>query len=128
MAFCELRYRSESLGMHTAAHVFLPQRQGPFATLYLLHGLGGDHTIWQRFTRLESYLEELDLPLIVVAPNGRRGFYVDARQGFAYESSIIKDLIPFIDATFQTRAEREGRAIPSRYACCRNLDRPYCQR
>jgi S-formylglutathione hydrolase FrmB len=44
-------------------------------------------------------------------PDGGRGFYTDAIEGFAYESAIIRDLIPFIDNTFHTKANREGRCI-----------------
>jgi S-formylglutathione hydrolase FrmB len=110
MAFCELHYFSTALGMHTAANVFVPEgKDGPFPVLYLLHGLSDDHTIWQRRTRLENYLD--GLPLMVVMPNGGRGFYTDAEQGFAYESAIVQDLVPFIDSVFQTRAERGGRCI-----------------
>lgn len=106
MAFCELLFLSPALGMQTAAYVFVPQRPGPFATLYLLHGLSDNHTIWQRRTRLEAYLETLALPLMIVMSDGGRGFYTDAKEGFAYESAIIKDLIPFIDSTFQTSGKR----------------------
>jgi len=113
MAFCELHFYSRSLDKQTAAYVLLPQTQpvsaGPFPVFYLLHGLGDDHTIWMRRTSIERYVQ--DLPLIVVMPDGGRGFYTDAEQGFAYESAIIRDLVPFVDATFHTRAERDGRCI-----------------
>lgn len=92
--------------MHTAANILMPQRGGPFATLYLLHGLSDDYTIWQRRTRLESYVDALDLPLMVVMPDGGRGFYTDAVEGFAYESSIVNDLVPLIDNTFRTTGKR----------------------
>src|ERR1044071_6734116 len=82
---------------------------GPFATFYLLHGLSDDHTIWLRRTSIERYVSSL--PLIVVMPDGERGFYTDAQEGFAFESAITKDLISFIDRTFPTKADRSGRAI-----------------
>jgi putative tributyrin esterase len=83
MAYCELHYFSKSLGMQTAANVILPEgeHEGPFAVFYLLHGLSDDHTIWMRRTSIERYVQ--NLPLIVVMPNGGRGFYTDAVQGFA---------------------------------------------
>jgi S-formylglutathione hydrolase FrmB len=112
MAFCELRYFSKALGMQTAAHVLLPEsedRRGPFPVFYLLHGLSDDHTIWTRRTSIERYVQ--DLPLIVVMPAGGRGFYVDAREGFAYGTAIARDLVGLIDWTFPTRAERGGRCI-----------------
>lgn len=111
MAFCELKYFSEALGIATAADILLPEtkQEGPFSTFYLLHGLSDDHTIWQRRTSLERYVQ--DLPLIVVMPNGGRGFYCDAIEGMAYETAIIRDLVRYVDSVFQTRACREGRCI-----------------
>jgi S-formylglutathione hydrolase FrmB len=112
MASCELRYFSPALGMQTAANVILPEgkdHKGPYPVFYLLHGLSDDHTMWQRRTSIERYVQ--DLPLIVVMPNGGRGFYVDAREGFAFGRAISEDLVGLIDRTFPTRAERGGRAI-----------------
>ncbi|MCA1595971.1 MAG: esterase family protein [Chloroflexi bacterium] len=111
MAFCELHFFSKSLGMATSANVILPESrlEGPFATFYLLHGLSDDHTIWERRTSLERYVQ--DLPLMVVMPNGGRGFYCDAKVGMAWESSLIKDLIPYVDTVFKTKGARGGRCI-----------------
>lgn len=112
MAFCELRYFSPALGMQTAANIILPEtpaRPGPYPVFYLLHGLSDDYTIWCRRTSLERYVS--DLPLIVVMPDGGRGFYTDALEGFAYETSIMTDLIGLIDRTFPTKKERTGRCI-----------------
>lgn len=112
MPFCELRYFSRSLEMQTACNVILPDPETwppPYPVMYLLHGLSDDHTIWCRRTSIERYVESL--PLMVVMPNGGRGFYCDAREGFAYGSSIVKDLVGLIDRLFPTRAERAGRCI-----------------
>ena len=43
-------------------------------------------------------------------PDGGRGFYTDAREGFAYEMAML-DLIAYVDQTFQTDARREARVI-----------------
>ncbi|MEP6756312.1 MAG: alpha/beta hydrolase family protein [Chthonomonadales bacterium] len=112
MAFCEYHYFSNSLGKAMAANIIVPERadrKGPFAVFYLLHGLSDDHSIWQRRTSIERYVQ--DLPLIVVMPDGGRGWYIDAAEGPAWEASIIRDLVPLIDRTFHTKAERAGRAI-----------------
>ena len=112
MAFCELHFWSASLGRQSACNLFIPQGQSaPWSTFYLLHGSSDDHTIWSRRTSIERYVE--GLPLLVVMPeNGGSGFYTDAADGSGnYESAIIKDLLPFVDATFPTRAERGGRCI-----------------
>lgn len=112
MALCELHYRSSALEKHTAACVILPEDPGlspPFPVMYLLHGLSDDYTIWQRRTSIERYVE--GLPLIVVMPDGGRGFYTDAVAGYRYEAAILNDLIPFIDRVFPTIANRSGRCI-----------------
>jgi len=111
MAFCELKYFSRSLGKAMAANIILPENNmaGPYPVFYLLHGLSDDHTIWARRTSIERYVQ--DLPLIVVMPDGGRSFYCDMAEGGAYESSIVKDLIGFVDATFHTRHNREGRVL-----------------
>jgi esterase/lipase superfamily enzyme len=52
-------------------------------------------------------------PVIVVFVNGRGNtFYSDSKDGTVKcESSIIKELIPHIDATYRTKADRTQRAV-----------------
>ncbi|MBC8140838.1 MAG: esterase family protein [Armatimonadetes bacterium] len=110
MAFLELRYFSDALRKHTSANVILPEvGEPPYPVLYLLHGLSDDHTAWARNTSIERYVE--DLPLIVVMPDGGRGFYVDAKEGFAYGTAIGTELPDRIERTFPAKRERTGRAI-----------------
>jgi putative tributyrin esterase len=110
MAFCDFHYFSAALQKHTAAYVLVPETgKGPFPVLYLLHGLSDNHTIWLRRTSIERYIA--DLPLVVVMPDGGRGFYTDAEQGFAFGKAIGAELIERIDRTFPTRADRSGRAV-----------------
>lgn len=111
MAFCEFKFFSRALDKAAAANLILPEPEvePPFATFYLLHGLSDDHTIWERRTSIERYVA--GLPIIVVMPDGGRGFYTDAQQGCRYESAIISDLLPYVDRLFPTRASRPGRCI-----------------
>ncbi len=98
------------LDKHTEAQVLLPRvGKPPFPVLYLLHGIGSDSTIWLRHSRIEWYVR--DLPLMVVMPDGYRGFYTNNEQGPAYAKHLGSELVRFIDRNFQTRAERAGRAI-----------------
>jgi len=60
-----------------------------------------------RRTSIERHVA--GLPLLVVMPDGGRGFYSDAQEGFAYERHVIEDVIGFVDRTFQTIPERRGR-------------------
>lgn len=102
MALCHLHYFSQALGMQTAADVILPDAvEPPYSVMFLLHGLSDDHTIWQRRTSIERYME--GLPVIVVMPNGGRGFYADAQAGFAYGRAIGEELPKLVRRTFQTK-------------------------
>ncbi len=112
MALCELRYRSSALEKHTGAMVLLPESadlEPPFPVMYLLHGLSDDYSIWMRRTSVERYVE--GLPLIVVMPDGGRGFYTDAVEGFAYERAIVEDLVSLVDRFFPTVRSRQGRCL-----------------
>ncbi len=113
MAVCEIHFKvSAALGKMTSANVIFPEgRSGPFPVFYLLHGLSDDHSAWVRRTSIERYVD--GLPIIVVMPNGDRGFYVDARSrpSSAYDTYITRDLTGFIDATFRTIIGRRGRVI-----------------
>lgn len=110
MAFLNINYHSVSLQKACSMQVILPEMtKEPYPVMYLLHGLSDDHTIWSRRTRIEWYVR--NLPLAVVMPDGGRGFYCDAINGPAHESHIIKDVIGFVDTHFNTKAERSGRVI-----------------
>ena len=112
MAFGEFHYFSAALGKATMCNVFFPENtgsSGPYPTLYLLHGLSDDQSMWQRRTSLERYVQTL--PLIVVMPDGGRGWYSRAHEGADYEGAIIDDCIGFVERTFRADARREARCI-----------------
>ena len=112
MAFGEFHYFSSALGKATTCNVIFPEdsaHSGPFPTLYLLHGLSDDQSAWQRRTSIERYVQTL--PLIVVMPDGGRGWYSNAHEGADYESAIMNDCIGFVERTFRADARREARAI-----------------
>jgi putative tributyrin esterase len=94
------------------AEVLLPDRQdqsGPYPVLYLLHDMADNHTIWNRMTRLEWYARSL--PLVIVLPDGERGFHTDTTPGHAYEQLFIQDLMGFVEQFFPVRTDRAGRAV-----------------
>lgn len=114
MAICDIYVSADNaLQKMTSLRVILPEgnEPGPYPVFYLLHGLSDDHTAWTRRSNLERYLEPW--PMIVVMPDGERGFYTDAKENprAAFETFVIRDLIGFVDRTFQTIPSREGRVI-----------------
>ena len=112
MAFARVNYFSTSLQKASSFSVVFPEDRRlprPWSVFYLLHGLSDDDTIWMRRTSIERYVA--GLPLVVVMPDGGRGFYTNAVEGLAYENDLIKDVIGLVDQTFPVKAERSGRAI-----------------
>src|SRR3954452_14507553 len=112
MAFATINYFSRSLAKASSFNIVFPDEPSiprPWSAFYLLHGLSDDHTIWERRTSIERYVE--GLPLVVVMPDGGRGWYTNAVEGYAYEDDLIKDIVGLVDRTFPVKAERSGRAI-----------------
>lgn len=109
MAFIQCDFYSEVLGISTSMNVILPQKTytqigmeteakgDKYPTLYLLHGLSDDHTIWHRRTSIERYVAPLGLA--VVMPTVNRGFYTDMANGYKYWTFVSEEL-PAIARTF----------------------------
>ncbi len=102
MSLCEFHYFSDVLGMNRTANVILPNRgvAGSYRVMFLLHGLSDDHTIWLRRTSVERYVD--GLPLIVVMPDGGRGFYTNAVEGPEWAIAMGEELPEIISHAFPT--------------------------
>lgn len=112
MAFAPINYHSRSLQKASTVNVVFPDDPdipGPWSVFYLLHGLSDDQSIWMRRTSIERYAS--GLPLMVVMPDGGRGWYTNAKEGFAYEDDLMKDVVGLVERTFPVKAEQSGRAI-----------------
>jgi S-formylglutathione hydrolase FrmB len=81
----------------------------PYPVMYLLHGLSDDYTMWSRRSSIERHVA--NVPLIVVMPDGGRGFYSDAVAGDRFLTAIAVELVDRIDRTFPTKANRENRCV-----------------
>ena len=115
MAFCELRYHSDALGRAVSVNVILPENaktligmntsaQETYKTLYLLHGLSDDHTIWERRTSIERYAAEYGIA--VVMPNGGRSWYTDMANGARYFTFITEELPSVCRGFFRGMSEK----------------------
>lgn len=110
MPWATIHWKSEVLQKQTEMQVLLPRiGRPPYPVLYLLHGLSDDSTVWQRHTRLEWY--NRDRPLIIVLPDGYRGFYTDNEEGPAYAKHIGEEMPAFVEKHFRAKSERSARAI-----------------
>ena len=59
-------------------------------TLYLLHGMSDDHTIWQRRTSIERYAASKGIA--VVMPTTHLSWYTDMDKGFKYFTFVTEEL------------------------------------
>ncbi len=110
MALCDVHFKSLVLMKQVGMYVILPEvGQPPYRTFYLLHGLSDDYTIWLRRTRIESYVQ--NLPLMVVMPDGLRGFYTDNAAGPAYGRYISEEIVGFVERNFPAKRESASRHI-----------------
>jgi S-formylglutathione hydrolase FrmB len=87
--------------------------QERYPVVYLLNGYGGDYGQWPITTpQLKKTAD--DLKIIFVCPDGGIGsWYFDSPidSSIRYESYITKELVPYIDANFSTKANPKSRAI-----------------
>ncbi|HOL70696.1 MAG TPA: alpha/beta hydrolase family protein [Bryobacteraceae bacterium] len=110
-----VKFQSESLGQERAFNILLPldyeTSTSRYPVLYLLHGLGDDHTAWSFMTNLSGYAAEHKI--IVVMPDASRSWYVNsaANPKERFEDYIIKDLVPYIDSHYRTIPLRRARAV-----------------
>jgi len=84
-----------------------------FPALYLLHGAGSDYASWVNyFPQVMEFADQFNM--IMVCPDGElTSWYFDSPidSSMKYETFISKELVSFIDNTFNTINSREGRAI-----------------
>lgn len=107
-----LQFFSKVLGKQSQWVALVPDEKPPrggWPVLYLLHGLSDDHTIWTRRTRLEMYVQ--GHPLVVVMPDGHRGFYTDNEEGPRYGTYIAEEVPEVVEGLLPVKRSREGRAI-----------------
>ena len=122
-----VEYESKTVGTTRKMNVYTPPNYSPerkYPVLYLLHGIGGDETEWQRFATPDVLFDNLiadgkAVPMIVVMPNGRaqkndraEGNVFEAAPSFAvFEQDLLNDVIPAIESRYAVQADREHRAL-----------------
>ncbi|MDP9417084.1 MAG: esterase family protein [Actinomycetota bacterium] len=117
MALLRCDFFSDVLGLSTSMTVILPQETsaqigmsgtstgGAAPTLYLLHGLSDDDTIWLRRTSIERYVAPLGLA--VVMPQVGRSFYSDEEHGNRYWTFLSQELPAVAHQFFRLSDRRE---------------------
>lgn len=103
-------YFSAAIGVQLGARILVPET-GPAgkSTLYLLHGLSDDHSIWHRRSSVERYVETCDT--VVVMPNGGRGFYTNGDAGSKWGDAIGPELITKVEEWFSVSRRSDKRFV-----------------
>ena len=113
MAFFEMYFHSDTLKRGVSVNVIIPESAKTaigidskttdgYKTVYLLHGLSDDHTIWHRRTSIERYAAEKGIA--VVMPNGGRSWYTD--EGEKYLTFIAEELPRVCHAFFRGMSDK----------------------
>ncbi|HKP16137.1 MAG TPA: alpha/beta hydrolase-fold protein, partial [Gemmatimonadaceae bacterium] len=123
-----IEYDSKTVGTRRKMLVYTPPGYTTgtkkYPVLYLLHGIGGDETEWQRFAQPENLLDNLiadgkAVPMIIVMPNGRAqpddhptgNMFAHAAAFAKFEGDLLNDVIPAIESRYKTLTDREHRAL-----------------
>jgi enterochelin esterase-like enzyme len=129
-------YDSKTVGVKRWMQVYTPPgyaKDKKYPVLYLLHGIGGnEREEWAKGGVPQVILDNLIAdkkaePMLIVLPNGNattnttgggqsnpgggRGFGDLSGWGKPFENDLIKDIIPFIEANYSVRSDRESRAL-----------------
>ena len=115
MALLHVNCYSKVLHQHISLDVLIPQElenvsyppDHLWPTLYLLHGLSDDHTVWQRWSALERKM--WGMPLAVVMPTTLRGLYTDMKYGPQYFTFLSEELPDLCEKLFHLSPRREDR-------------------
>lgn len=113
-------FRSGSMKREVGYCIYLPpgyatDTERRYPVIYHLHGAGGNETrsVYSASVLHEGIVAGKLPEVVMVFPNGGRStMYLDSGDGrFMAETMMIKELIPHIDATYRTIADRKARCI-----------------
>lgn len=121
----QVLFWSESTKTTRRAFVYTPPQYGKnkkqkYPVLYLQHGWGEDETAWSNQGHANLIMDNLIAegkiePFIIVMTYGMTNEvrFGGLRQftAEAFEKVLVDELVPYIDANFQTRADKEHRAM-----------------
>ena len=108
-------YPTTSYGMRSARTYTPPgySTATKYPVLYLHHGLGGDETSWTNGASAHIILDnliadKLATPMVVVMPNNSMTTSDDFGGYGQYESVLIPNLVPYIEANYSVATECTG--------------------
>jgi S-formylglutathione hydrolase FrmB len=104
---------SKKMSKHIKTVVINPDKNKKLPVIYLLHGHGANYAQWLKDApQLVEKATETG-SILVMPDGGYNSWYFDSPidSSVRYEAFITKELIPFIDSAYATKANRNYRAI-----------------
>ena len=114
-----IEVKSEKMGRTIPCTIVLPddyfdeeEASEQYPVVYVLHGHGGNHKSWVEKNPDMATLAA-QYGFIIVCPDGQNSWYWDSPidPKMQFETHIISELVPYIDANYRTIPERNSRAI-----------------
>ena len=117
MALITCHFRPAGLGISTAMNILIPlefdngkqQSSKKFPVLWLLHGGGGYHGDWIRFSEIEKYSNMYGVA--VVMPDAQNSSYTDMEFGPKWLTYFTEELPKYIYSHFPISDKREDNFV-----------------
>ncbi|WP_085506042.1 alpha/beta hydrolase [Thalassobacillus devorans] len=111
-------FYSETLERDYNYNIYLPKgyknADQPYPVLYLLHGSGGNEYDWVNAGGIKETADQMmtkgEIPPSIIVMPGSESWWVDGYNEPA-ETAFFDDLIPHIDESWKTVADKEGRLV-----------------
>lgn len=114
----EIKYPTTNAGLTASYGILLPEAyesetEARYPVVYMLHGYGEHGKDWSSWISTIKTLESQGLQdMIYVFPNCGNSYYCNYYNNDArYMDLITKDLVPLIDETYRTIADKRHRAV-----------------
>ena len=121
--FDNLTMHSEILNMERNYSVYLPPdyetSSRSYPVLYLLHGLGDDHTGWVQFGEVKKIADNSitnrdATPMIIIMPDANTGYvgYINIpSESWLYEDFFFDEFMPHVESKYRIKSDKRFRAI-----------------
>jgi enterochelin esterase-like enzyme len=123
-----VEYDSKTLGIRRPLRLYLPPGYSTarkYPVLYLQHGLGNTSNEWVQRARVPIIADNLlaegkMVPMIIVFPSGnatatptdeKQGDRTQAAYGQQYQDDLLKEIIPFVEASYAAHTDRANRGL-----------------